>query len=77
VTHDDQVQVIELNARFGGGYPVAHQAGANFIRLLIDQVEGQESSSIEWTDGLAMTRWDDAVFWHSDLPSSERIRPCA
>src|SRR5690606_8884529 len=28
-----RVQMIELNARLGGGYPLAHAAGANFIRM--------------------------------------------
>jgi carbamoyl-phosphate synthase large subunit len=58
------IQIIELNARFGGGYPIAHQAGANFIRMLIDELVGRDSAPVEWTDGLAMTRWDDAVFWN-------------
>lgn len=34
-------QVIELNARFGGGYPFSHLAGARFPRALVKMVRGQ------------------------------------
>ncbi len=59
------IQIIEINARFGGGYPLAHAAGANFIRWLIDDRLGRPvpTSLTNWEDGLAMSRWDDAVFW--------------
>lgn len=77
VTHDDQVQVVELNARFGGGYPIAHQAGANFIHMLMEQVEGRDAATVPWVDGLAMTRWDDAVFWRPESFVGEGLRPCA
>jgi carbamoyl-phosphate synthase large subunit len=63
IDEQGDARIIELNARFGGGYPVAHQAGANFVRLLIDELNGSDSAPPEWVDGLAMTRWDDAVFW--------------
>jgi carbamoyl-phosphate synthase large subunit len=63
---DDRVWVIEINARFGGGYPIAHHAGANFIQSLIDHVMGRPADMIgdDWQAGVAMTRWDDAVFWN-------------
>lgn len=64
------IRIIELNARFGGGYPVAHQAGADFIELLVRDALGRNSTDLtnRWTDGVAMTRWDDAVFtdFHTD-----------
>jgi carbamoyl-phosphate synthase large subunit len=63
VNDDEGVQIIELNARLGGGYPLAHVAGANFIQMLIDEVSGRTVAAPAWADGLAMTRWDDAVFW--------------
>ncbi|WP_202949103.1 ATP-grasp domain-containing protein [Halomonas sp. KM-1] len=33
--------VLEFNARFGGGYPFTHLAGANFPRALISLAEGR------------------------------------
>jgi carbamoyl-phosphate synthase large subunit len=59
----NEVKIIELNARFGGGYPIAHAAGANFVQMMIDELSGRPGTPPAWTDGLAMTRWDDAVFW--------------
>ena len=56
--------MIELNPRFGGGYPIAHATGANFIRWLIDEVRGQPipEPNDNWRNGVAMIRWEDAVF---------------
>jgi carbamoyl-phosphate synthase large subunit len=63
---EDRVWVIEINARFGGGYPIAHHAGADFIQSLIDHVLDRPTEVLgdQWQAGLAMTRWDDAVFWN-------------
>lgn len=63
VSEHDEPELIEINARFGGGYPIAHHAGANFIQLLIQELRGDQLESPQWSDGMAMTRWDDAVFW--------------
>lgn len=61
---DGRIEVIEINARFGGGYPVAHFAGANFIKCLLQEMhhEGLSDEALNWTPGTAMLRWDDAVF---------------
>ncbi len=69
------VKIIEINARLGGGYPIAHQAGANFLAYLIDDALGKPlpaSPNNSWRAGLAMTRWDDAVFL-----SPEDLQACA
>ena len=61
--HDGAVKLIEVNARFGGGYPLAHHAGARFTDWLLDELDGKTVSYTEdWTDDLAMLRYDDAVF---------------
>jgi len=39
-TREGAVQVIELNLRFGGGYPVSHLAGADFPRMIVDIFRG-------------------------------------
>lgn len=55
--------VFEINARFGGGYPVAHHAGATFTRWLLEEVTGAPSTaSDEWQDGLLCLRYDAEVF---------------
>jgi carbamoyl-phosphate synthase large subunit len=57
------IRIIELNARFGGGYPLAHHAGGRFTDWLLDEQEGTSPSYFgDWTDDLAMLRYDEAVF---------------
>lgn len=57
------IRIIEINARFGGGYPLAHRAGARFTDWLLDEADGKSLSYREdWTDDLAMLRYDGAVF---------------
>lgn len=34
--------VLEMNARFGGGYPFSHLAGANFPKALVEMSEGKK-----------------------------------
>ena len=61
--NDGRLAIIEINARFGGGYPLAHNAGARFTDWLLDEQDGLEIEPYEdWTDNLAMLRFDDAVF---------------
>ena len=61
---DDTIRVIEINPRFGGGYPLSHAAGADFPRWLIQEALGQtvDTECTDWRDNLAMLRYDDAVF---------------
>jgi carbamoyl-phosphate synthase large subunit len=60
---DGTIAIIEINARFGGGYPLAHKAGARFTDWLLDEQEGREAGPYDgWTDDLAMLRYDEAVF---------------
>ncbi|WBU56491.1 ATP-grasp domain-containing protein [Paracoccus sediminicola] len=56
-------QVIEINARFGGGYPLAHHAGARFADWLVQELGGKASDANDaWREGVTMLRYDDAVF---------------
>ena len=63
-------RVIEINARFGGGDPLAWAAGADIPRLLLAETDGSEPPSRlpTWIDGIAMSRFDQAVY---TLPSGE------
>jgi carbamoyl-phosphate synthase large subunit len=56
--------VIEVNARFGGGYPLAEAAGAIFPQWLVEHASGVPLSPVSaaWRAGVVMLRYDDAVF---------------
>lgn len=54
----------EINARFGGGYPLADEAGAGFPELLVELVSGRHPSGClgRYRRGLVMSRYDAAVY---------------
>jgi carbamoyl-phosphate synthase large subunit len=60
----ESVVVTEINARFGGGYPLAFEAGANFPLWLLQSRLRRPLPSWygEWKDNLTMLRYDAAVF---------------
>jgi carbamoyl-phosphate synthase large subunit len=58
-----EAAVFEINARFGGGYPLAHRAGARFSRWLLEEVGGFPSTATDsWKEGVLMLRYDAATF---------------
>jgi carbamoyl-phosphate synthase large subunit len=60
----DRLAIIELNARFGGGYPLSREAGADFPRWLLEERCGLPSTATAtaWRAGLVMLRYDAALF---------------
>ena len=65
---DDTTEVIEINPRFGGGYPLSWEAGARTTSWAIQDALGEDldPASFEWTDGLVMLRYDQSVFLRAD-----------
>lgn len=55
---------IEINPRFGGGYPLSYNCGGNYPELLIrEYFLGEEVEYFDnWKDGMLMLRYDDAIF---------------
>lgn len=55
---------IEINPRFGGGYPLSYNCGGNFPELLIREYFMGETIEYfdDWKDGMLMLRYDDAVY---------------
>lgn len=58
------LNVIEINARFGGGFPLSWAAGARMPAWLMAHLRGDESpdASLDWADDLLMLRYDTSVF---------------
>ena len=59
-------KAIEINPRFGGGYPLSYSAGANFPRMLIQEYLLEEEVDFldDWEDNLLMLRYDSKVLIH-------------
>lgn len=55
---------IEINPRFGGGYPLSYAAGADYPSYLIREYFRHEELKYteDWKDQMLMLRYDDAVF---------------
>lgn len=61
-THD--MVGIEINPRFGGGYPLSYMCGGNFPELLIREyfLNQRVDYFDNWKDGMLMLRYDDAIY---------------
>jgi len=54
----------EINPRFGGGYPLAHHSGLNFINLLINNLQGTANKTAlgNYKPGVSMVKYDGYFF---------------
>lgn len=54
---------IEINPRFGGGFPLSYHAGGNYPKWIIEEyLYGQKIAvNTTWKDGLLMLRYDDEI----------------
>ena len=61
---DGRLAFIEINPRFGGGFPLSLAAGADYPRWLLEWALGRPSTATAhgWRGDVAMLRYDDAVF---------------
>lgn len=60
---DQDVVAIEINPRFGGGYPMSYHAGANYPRFLIQEYFKKETLSYtdDWRDNTLLLRYDSEI----------------
>ncbi len=54
---------IEINPRFGGGFPLSYLAGANFVKWIIDEylLNQHVENFQDWEKNLLMLRYDNEV----------------
>ena len=59
----DQLYGIEINPRFGGGFPLSNLSGAKYPQWLIEEVILNKSKTYtdDWQDKLMMLRYDGEV----------------
>lgn len=63
-----ELNVIEVNPRFGGGFPLTWEAEALLPKWLLEEVLGRPSTAHpRFRDGLVMLRYDAAVFRTREL----------
>ncbi len=58
---------IEINPRFGGGYPLSYLAGANFPKYIIDEYILNKDIDFfdDWEENLLMLRYDSEILVHN------------
>jgi carbamoyl-phosphate synthase large subunit len=63
ILSDSGPQLLEINPRFGGGYPCSHLAGAEFCRKLIDIRNGKSLTPDigSCPDGVCMLKQDEII----------------
>ena len=62
---DNKYYLGEINARFGGGFPLSYYAGANLVEHLNDLIRSKEIptySTDRYKEDFCMLRYDDAVY---------------
>lgn len=69
---DGEYYLSEINPRFGGAYLHAYGAGVDFIKLILNNIDGKENQSIigQYDEDIIMMMYDDVVITRkSDLLS--------
>ena len=60
----DKIIGIEINPRFGGGYPLSYKAGANYPKWIIQEylLSNQIKPFDSWHENLLMLRFDKGIY---------------
>lgn len=65
---DQEVIGIEVNPRFGGGFPLSYRAGANYPSWIIQEYLMNREIPVfrEWQANVLMLRYDEDLFFAED-----------
>jgi carbamoyl-phosphate synthase large subunit len=71
----DDVRITEINPRFGGGYPLAHAAGARFPDWLLLEMHGRPLPEVfdAWQSDVVMLRYDHEILLRR--AADDRLEP--
>ncbi len=64
---EDKIYGIEINPRFGGGFPLSYLSGANYPKWIIQEFLRDEKIDEQfdcWERDLLMIRYDDEILVH-------------
>lgn len=61
IERDGTYYLLEINPRFGGGYPFTHLAGANHVQMLLDDYADKPLQSYSYEVGKGFAKFDDLV----------------
>ena len=61
---DGTYYLSEINPRFGGAYLHAYASGVDFIKLILQNLEGKANRSVigQYEENIIMMMYDDVVF---------------
>lgn len=55
----DKYYIIEINPRFGGGYPMSYLAGADYVQFIIKELKGIKLNEFDdYNDNMLFSRFD-------------------
>lgn len=61
--YQGELYILELNPRFGGGYPFSHEAGINTAAIYIEWLKGNQNISkyINYQSDIAFAKCDRLI----------------
>ncbi len=64
VSKSKEVFINEINPRFGGGHPHAYGCGVNFMKLILNNLEGKKNEPIfnNYKEGIMMLKYNGLLF---------------
>ena len=63
IERNGRYYIIDINSRFGGGYPLAYECGENYPLYIINNIQGRENVARigQYQEGVKMMKHDDVV----------------
>jgi carbamoyl-phosphate synthase large subunit len=63
IERDGRYYIIDINSRFGGGYPLAYECGENYPLYIINNIRGRKNTARigQYPEGVRMMKHDDVT----------------